>query len=82
MPPHRRTTRHAAYDPAVAHGGGAPEDVGEAKRLAHLARFIALVVDRIPPDDDVVVVGPGTVRERLEHHLLEGDRHASRGGGW
>ena len=78
VPPHRRTTRHVRYDPAVAHGGGAPEDVGEAKRLEHLARFVDARDDRIPPDDDVVIVGPGTVRERLEHHLREDDRHASR----
>ena len=49
VPPHRRTTRHVRYDPAVAHGGGAPEDVGEAKRLAHLAHFVTLVADRIRP---------------------------------
>ena len=78
VPPHRRTTRHVRYDPAVSHGGGAPEDVGEAKRLEHLARFVDLVAGRIPPDEDVVIVGPGTVRERLEQHLREADRHASR----
>lgn len=78
VPPHRRTTRHVRYDPAVAHGGGAPEDVGEAKRLEHLARFVDLVAARVPVDVDLVIVGPGTVRERLEHHVRETDRHASR----
>jgi len=78
VPSHRRATGHVHYDPTVAHGGVAPKDAGERKRLEHLARFVELVATHVPPTDEVVVLGPGTVRDRLEHSIREADRHASR----
>jgi len=78
VPSHHKATGHVRYDPAMRHGGGAPKDTGEAKRLEHLARFVDLVAGHVPPDDEVVIIGPGTVRERLEHEVREADRHASR----
>jgi hypothetical protein len=78
VPSHHRATGHVRYDPSVRHGGGAPQDTGEANRLEHLARFVDLVAGRVPPGDDLVIIGPGTVRDRLEHRVREADRHASR----
>ena len=78
VPSHRRATGHVRYDPAVRHGGGAPLDAGEQHRLEHLARFVELVATHVPPDGQVVILGPGTVRDRLEHRIRETDRHASR----
>jgi hypothetical protein len=78
VPSHHRSTGHVTYDPAVGHGGVAPKDAGERKRLEHLTRFVELVAGQLPPTDDVVIVGPGTVRDRLAHRIRETDRHASR----
>jgi len=77
VPSHHRATGHVRYDPAVQHGGGAPLDAGEQHRLEHLARFVDLVATHVPPDDELVILGPGTVRDRLEHRIREADRHAS-----
>lgn len=78
VPSRRRATGHIRHDPTVRHGGGAPQDAGEARRLEHLTRFIDLVSTHVTPEDNVVILGPGTVRDRLEHHLRESDRTASR----
>jgi|GEM_PF-1662941 hypothetical protein len=78
VPAHHRATGHIRHDPAVRHGGGAPQDAGEQRRLEHLARFVEFVATRVPPDDELVILGPGTVRDRLEHQIRETDRHASR----
>jgi len=77
VPSHHKATGHVRYDPTVRHGGGAPKDTGEANRLEHLTRFVELVAARVPPDDTLVILGPGTVRDRLEHRVRELDRHAS-----
>ena len=78
VPPHHRATGHVRHDPTVRHGGGAPHDTGEANRLEHLARFIDAIAGHIDPDDDLVIIGPGTVRDRLEHRIRESDRQAGR----
>jgi hypothetical protein len=81
VPAHRRSTGHVRHDPGLRHGGGgSPQDAGEPRRLEHLARFLATVADRIGPDDDLVVLGPGTTREHLARRVSEGDarRHAAR----
>ena len=78
VPPHHRATGHVRYDPTVRHGGGAPQDAGERNRLEHLTRFVDLVATHVPSDDDLAILGPGTVRDRLEHVIRESDRHASR----
>ena len=78
VPPHHRSTGHVHYDPTVGHGGLAPKDAGERQRLEHLTRFMDLVATRVPPNDEVAILGPGTVRDRLEHWVREADRRASR----
>jgi hypothetical protein len=78
VPSHHRATGHVHYDPTVGHGGLAPKDAGERKRLEHLARFVELVATKLPATDELVIIGPGTVRDRLAHRVREADRHASR----
>jgi hypothetical protein len=79
VPAHRRSTGHVRHDPATRHGGGgSPQSAGEPHRLEHLERFVDLVAARLPPDDDLIVLGPGTVREHLERHVREIDDRQGR----
>jgi hypothetical protein len=76
VPDHRKSTGHVRHDVGVRHGGGgAPQDAGEPRREEHLNRFVELVAARLSADDDLLIIGPGTVRERLERHVKERDRH-------
>lgn len=65
VPVHRRTTG----------GGRIAQPSVEGQRLEHLARFIARVMDRLPTNDDLVIIGPGTVREHLLNRVEELDDH-------
>ena len=78
VPSHHKSTGHVRYDPAVQHGGGAPHDTGEQRRLEHLGRFVEMVASLVPPTGELIILGPGTVRDRLEQRIRESDRHASR----
>lgn len=76
VPRRRRSTGHVRHDPQVRHGGGGtPQSAGEPRRLEHLRRFVGAVAARIQPDEDVLILGPGTVRARLEASLRELDGH-------
>jgi len=79
VPAHRKSTGHVRHDPAVRHGGGGARD-GEAQRLEHLARFIDDIAGRLSPDDDLVLIGPGTVREHLEQRVraIDAGQHRDR----
>jgi hypothetical protein len=74
VPSHHRATGHVRHDPTVRHGGGAAQDAGEANRLEHLARFIDLVATHLPPHGELLILGPGTVRDRLGHRIRETER--------
>jgi hypothetical protein len=43
-----------------------------------LPAFLEAVAARVPETDDVVVVGPGTIRQRLERQLRHADRAQGR----
>lgn len=76
VPTHRRSTGHVRHDPHVRHGGGgAPQTAGEPRRLEHLARFLHAVEQRLPPTADLVLLGPGTVHERLAREIRDHDAH-------
>jgi hypothetical protein len=79
VPAHHRATGHVRHDPSVRMGGGGPPQwASESHRLEHLDHFVEDVANLVAPDDDVLILGPGTVRERLERHLREGDEHHGR----
>lgn len=79
IPAHHRSTGHVRHDPMVRHGGGGrPSTAGEPHRLEHLERFIDQIAMRLPPEDDLVLIGPGTVREHLERRIRETDEHHRR----
>ena len=78
VPAHRRSTGHVRHSPTDRHGGGGAQDTGEPHRLEHLRGFLADVARRIPPDDALQVIGPGTVHERLAVLLAADDRESGR----
>jgi hypothetical protein len=67
VPAHRHSTGEMGPDPSL-----------ETQRLDHLARFLAQVAQRLPADDDVLLLGPGTVRSHLEKHLHAADHGRER----
>lgn len=82
VPAHHRSTGHVRHDPGVRHGGGGPpQTAGDPHRLEHLARFVDAVAARLPPDNDLLLIGPGTVHEQLARQLAEVDarHHVARG---
>lgn len=78
VPPHTKATRHVRYDPLARHGGGESQLAGDRRRIEHLDRFVDAVAAMLAEDDDLVLVGHGTVHERLESRLRELDAAAHR----
>lgn len=78
VPAHHRATGHVRHDPAVRHGGGGLQSAGEPHRIEHLNRFVGGIAFRLAADDNLLVLGPGTVRERLARRLSESDGHHGR----
>ncbi|MBP1705219.1 MAG: hypothetical protein H6Q36_958 [Chloroflexi bacterium] len=79
VPPRRRAVGGDRRDPTIrAGGGGVADDQVERHRRAHLERFVREVAALVPPDDRAVIIGPGTVRERLAGELSAGDRRHGR----
>lgn len=75
VPDHRKSTGHVRHDPMIRHGGGgSSQTAGEPHRLEHLARFVEAVGERLADAEEVVLLGPGTVREHLEGHLRTLDK--------
>jgi len=78
VPGRHKSAGHVRIDPIVGHGRGAPAEAAERARRARLAAFVHEVAEQLPPDGDVMVVGPGIVRERLERDLRADDRRLGR----
>ena len=77
VPTHHRTTGQARHD-ATRGSGGAAQTPVEPHRLEHLAHFVAQVVARLPADDDLLLIGPGTVREHLANEVGDQDHQHHR----
>ncbi len=79
VPAHHRSTGHVAHNPLIRQGGGGVrQEAGERHRLEHLHRFISQVEARLAPEDEIEILGPGTVRERLAHLVETNDQHRGR----
>ena len=78
VPAHHLATGHVRHDPGVRHGGGGPQSAGEPHRIEHLNRFVGDIVGRLAAGDDLLVLGPGTVHERLARQLSVSDGHHGR----
>ncbi len=79
VPAHHRSTGHVRHDPTVRQGGGGvPDDRFERDRLGHLRAHLSAVAAVVPADDDLEVLGPGTVHEQLARLIAADDRHHGR----
>ena len=78
VPPNIRSTGQVRHAPGVRHGGGAGASSAEQHREEHLARFVAGIAERLPADADLVILGPGTIRDQLERRLRDADRGRPR----
>jgi hypothetical protein len=75
VPDHHKSTGHVRHDTTMCHGGGAPQTAGEPRREEHLNHFVDVVAEHLPTQDDLLILGPGTTRERLERRVRELDSH-------
>jgi hypothetical protein len=73
VPPHHRGACHVRHDPQVRHGGGLAQASVDRNRQEQLDRFLETVAARLAPGDDLVVIGPGKVREHLARRISELD---------
>ncbi len=80
IPAHHRSTGHVRHDPGIRHGGGGgvSQSAGEPHRLEHRERFLDRVALCLPVDHDLVLIGPGTMREHLERRIRETDERQRR----
>jgi len=74
VPAHHKSTGHVRHEPRFRHGGGGvAQTAGDPRRLEHLERFLASVMDRVPTNDDLILLGPGTVHEQLAREIRDRD---------
>jgi hypothetical protein len=74
VPAYHRATGHVHHDPVFRGGdGGSRQTAGESHRLEHLKRFVTDLAGRLASDDELLVIGPGTVHERLARQVAAGD---------
>jgi hypothetical protein len=79
VPAHHHSTGHVRHDPAPGNAGaGPPRTAGESHRLEHLARFVDEAAGAVPGAGDVLLLGPGTVHERLTERLASLDARSGR----
>ena len=78
VPVHHRSTGHVRQDMTLGPGGfGHPPTAFERRRLEHLDHHMKAVADRLGPDD-LLILGPGTTRERLARLVRQRDDHQAR----
>jgi hypothetical protein len=79
VPPHRKSSGPIRHGPTARHGGGREANAGEPHRIEHLGQFVKEIAERLPAEDDLTIMGSGTVHERLARRVREGDeRHHRR----
>ena len=79
VPARHESTGHVRFDPYVRHGGGgAAQDKIERDRAGHLRAYLTEVAKLIGPDEDVEILGPGSVREELARLLRDADLEHGR----
>jgi hypothetical protein len=76
--PGRHRSGEGGADPQERYEYGGGRDVLDRVRREALRRFAERVAAQVPEADDVTVVGPGLLRERLERTLRADDRQHGR----
>ncbi len=75
VPPHHRSSGRGAERGPIAHGAGGPRSAGECHRLEHVRAYLA-AVRALLPADDLLLVGDGTLVDRLAREIANEDvRH-------
>lgn len=74
---HGHPTGRGPAAPSGHHGDGEADAASRARR-EDLRLFVDDVAERVPPSDDLTVVGPGVVRGMLERAVRADDRHHGR----
>ena len=77
VPGRHRTNGTGPVGAPGRHGEGGADAQDRARR-EELRRFVEEVAARVPPGDDVTVVGPGILRGQLERVLRAEDRRHGR----
>lgn len=78
VPTHHRSMGHVRRASGDRHGGSGPRSAQEGHRLEHLRAFLAEVRAALPPDDDLLLLGDGTVVDQLGARIREEDTHHRR----
>ncbi len=79
VPAHRRATGGVRHNPTFRSGGGAePDDLVERRRQRLLEQYLRAIAERLPPDDRLVLVGPGQLHERLAAEVRIADARHGR----
>lgn len=73
VPAHHKSTGHVAEPGGERHGGSGPRSAQEGHRLEHLRAFLVQVEAALPAEDDLLLIGDGTVVEHLAAHLNAAD---------
>jgi hypothetical protein len=79
VPIHERSTYHVRHDPRTRHGGGGRgADEVARHRTEHLRRFLGRVEVALRDDEEVEILGTGTLGDRLASQLKRDDRGRGR----
>jgi hypothetical protein len=79
VPIHERSTHHVRHDPRTRHGGGGRgADEVARHRTEHLRRFFGRVEAALGDDEEVDILGTGTLGDRLASRLKWGDHGNGR----
>jgi hypothetical protein len=78
VPTHHRSMGHVRMASGDRHGGSGPRSAQEGHRLEHLRAFLAEVQAVLPGDDDLLLLGDGTVVEQLAVRVRADDAHHRR----
>jgi hypothetical protein len=79
VPVHERSTHHVRHDPRTRHGGGGRgADEVARHRTEHLRRFLGRVEAALNDDDEVDILGTGTLGNRLAAQLKRNDHGHGR----
>ena len=79
VPPHEKSAGHVRLVPG-RHGGGRAQTGLETHRLEHLRQDLARIAATLLDDEDILILGPGTVREHLAAQLRAADEKTGRAG--